>query len=128
MKHQLLIADADGSVRQLVARVLESAGYTVTSVANGREAVGELRSVQPDLVLLDLETPKPEGWRAIEHIRQLYPCLPVVLMTALCNQQDQARRRGVEALMEKPLDLPLLLHTIELLLTRKTPIGQNIAA
>jgi len=126
MKNQLLVADHDESVRKMVARVLESAGYAVTSVGNGHEAVGGLNHAQPDLVLLDLETPKPESWGIVEQIRRLYPWVPVVLMTAWCNQQDQARKRGVEALMEKPLDLPLLLSTIETLLARKAPIGENV--
>jgi two-component system response regulator GlrR len=128
MKSQLLIADDDESVRKMVGRVLESAGYAVTSVANGREAVRRLTNQPPDLILLDLQTPKPDSWRVVEQVRRHYPWVPVVLITALCNQQDQARRRGVEALMEKPLDMPLLLKTIESLLARKAPIGHDVTA
>ena len=112
MKKRILLADDDDSVRKMVARVLESAGYQVLQAATGREAVAQFRDGQPHLVLLDLKMPDQDGWRAFEEVNQQNCQVPVIVITAWPNQNEAAARRGIDALMEKPLDLPLLLQTI----------------
>jgi CheY-like chemotaxis protein len=116
MKDRILLSEEDESVRKMVTRVLESAGYIVFSVATGVEAVDRFDAMRPALVLLDLKTPGQEGWEAFERIRRLDPRAPVILTTVWPNQHEQAIRRGISALMEKPLDLSLLLKTIRELL------------
>ncbi|HWW00012.1 MAG TPA: response regulator [Candidatus Acidoferrum sp.] len=113
---KILIADDDASVRKMVARVLESAGYSTVLASGGREAVAKSRSTQPDLILLDVKMPEQGGWEAFEHISRVAALIPVIVMTAWPNQYEQVVQRGIDALMEKPLDLPLLLRTIEGLL------------
>jgi len=112
----ILLADDDESVRKMVARVLESAGYKVLLAGSGREAAAKCRGGRPDLLLLDLRMPEQGGWETFEHINHLAPLTPIIVITALPNQYEQAFQRGIDALMEKPLDLPLLLGTIETLL------------
>jgi CheY-like chemotaxis protein len=116
MKKKILLADDDESVRKMVGRVLETAGYAVLPASTGREAVTKYRSGQPDLLLLDLKMPDHDGWEAFEQISAANPLVPVVVITAWPNQYDAAVQRGIDALMEKPLDLPVLLQTIEDLL------------
>ncbi|HWX22085.1 MAG TPA: response regulator [Candidatus Binatia bacterium] len=116
MKKTILLADDDDSVRKMVARVLETAGYSVTQAATGPEAVAKSRAREPDLILLDLKLPEQEGWQVFEQISRFNPLLPVVVITAWPNQYEEAIRRGIDALMEKPLDLPVLLQTIRDLL------------
>jgi CheY-like chemotaxis protein len=113
---KILIADDDESVRKMVARVLESAGYTTLLASDGREAVAKTRSAQPDLILLDVKMPEQGGWAAFEQINRVAAMTPVIVITAWPNQYEPAAQRGIDALMEKPLDLPRLLETIELLL------------
>ncbi len=121
MKKRILIADDDESVRKMVARVLESAGYAVSQTATGREAVAKFRVTPPDLVLLDVKMPDEDGWAAFELMSGLAPLVPVIVITAWSDQYEQAVQRGIDALMEKPLDLPLLLKTIEELLAEPEP-------
>jgi CheY-like chemotaxis protein len=92
------------------------ADFIVSSVATGVEAVDRFDAMRPALVLLDLKTPGQEGWDASERIRRLEPRVPVILTTVWPNQHERAIRRGISALMEKPLDLSLLLKTIRDLL------------
>jgi len=113
MKKTILLADDDPSVRKMVARVLETAGYAVIQ-APGLQGDGE--ALQADLILLDLKSPLEESWQKSEQVSRSNPLLPVIVMTAWPNQYEQAVRRGIDALMEKPLDLPLLLETIHDLL------------
>jgi CheY-like chemotaxis protein len=118
---KILIADDDESVRKMVARVLESAGYDTLLAKDGREAVAKSRTAQPDLILLDVKMPEQGGWEAFEKISKAAGLIPVIVITAWANQYDQAVQRGIDALMEKPLDLPLLLQTIENLLREPEP-------
>jgi CheY-like chemotaxis protein len=92
--------------------VLESEGYRVLLAKTGREAVTQCRLNPPDLVLLDLNMPVMDGWAAFRMMSQTDPMRPVVVITARHNQYAQAEQLGADALMEKPLNLTLLLETI----------------
>ncbi len=116
MKKDILLADDEASVRKLVARVLESADYRVVAAADGREALARFRAHRPALVLLDLKMPDQDGWQTFEEMRRIDPQVPVVVITAWPNQAEHAARRGMDALLEKPLDMRLLLETIQELL------------
>jgi len=114
---KILLADDDSSVREMLGRVLESEHYEVIYAKNGNEAAAKSVSGQPDMVLLDLNMPDRDGWSAFRFMNAAHPLLPVIVITARPNQYTQARELGIDALMEKPLNLPLLLKTIEGLLS-----------
>ncbi len=116
MNKRILLVDDDEAVRKMVGRVLESAGYQVLLAASGREAVAKFRNGQPHLVLLDLKMPDQDGWAAFEEVSQHDPLVPVIVITAWPNQYEQAVQRGIDALMEKPLDMAVLLVNIQRLL------------
>jgi len=116
MRKTILLADDDVSVRTMIGRVLESAHYRVIQAGTGREAASQFLNGPPDLVLLDLNMPDKDGWEAWDIMRTLHPFVPVIVITARPNQHDQARKMRIDALMEKPLDLHLLLKTIRQLL------------
>ena len=116
MKNRILLVDDDFAVREMVARALHSETFDVIQARNGQEAIFQVQASQPDLVLLDLNMPGMDGWQSYETIERLQPLLPVILITALPEQHAHAVRLGIDALMEKPLDLPLLLETIRRLL------------
>lgn len=116
MAKRILLADDDVAVRQTLARVLELEHYHVLLARTGREAAAEFMAASPDLVLLDLNMPGKDGWEAFHLMNAVNPTIPVIIITARPGQLQQAVRMGVDALMEKPLDLPLLLETIGLLL------------
>jgi CheY-like chemotaxis protein len=116
MKKRILIADDDPAVLISLARVLESEEYEVIPARTGRQAVSQVLAEEPHLVLLDLNMPEKDGWEAFELMEKLNPFLPVIVITARPNQYDLAVRLGIDAFMEKPLDLPLLLATVKQLL------------
>ena len=97
----------------MVARVLETAGYVAVLAGAGSEAVTAVRDVRPDLLLLDLNVPGPQGWEVLDQLHRDYPDLPIVLITGWPNLSAQAAQRGIGHLMEKPLDLPVLLDGIQ---------------
>ena len=116
MSKTILLADDDASVQTMIRRVLESEHYRVLLASTGREAASQFLNGPPDLVLLDLNMPDKDGWEAWRIMDTLHPFVPVIVITARPNQYEQAKKMRIEALMEKPLDLPLLLRTIKRLL------------
>ncbi len=126
VRKRILLADDDAAVRESLGRVLESEDYEVTMAETGREAVHKFMTAPPDLVLLDLNMPDKDGWEAFELMERQHPLLPVIVITARPNQYERAVGVGIDALMEKPLDLPLLLETIKEFLAQSEQ--QRVAA
>ena len=112
----VLIADDDASVCQMLGRVLESEQYKVVRAKTGLDAAAIFLAAPPDLVLLDLNMPVKDGWEAFHLMHAAKPTIPIIIITARPSQQEQATRMGADALMEKPLDLSVLLGTIGKLL------------
>jgi DNA-binding NtrC family response regulator len=112
----VLLADDDKSVRKMVARVLEIAGYLPLLAASAKEAVLVFQSARPDVVVLDLTRPDQDGWQAFEHMVWMDPLMPVIVITAHSDRSEQPLTGGICSFMEKPLDLTHLLQTIARLL------------
>ena len=122
----ILVVDDEEIVRDSLASWLEEDGFQVETAPDGPTAVARLHQRAYPILLVDLKMPGMDGLAVLGEARRLQPDAAVILMTALSNQQEPALRRGIEILMEKPLDLPFLLKTIESLLVSKTPVGQNV--
>ena len=109
----VLIADDDALVRGSLAAVLEFEGFEVDEAENGLEAMSQAAQSFPDLILLDLNMPKMDGWSAFAKLDRVQPLVPVIVITARPNQYQEAVRLGVDAFMEKPLNIPILLRAIK---------------
>jgi chemosensory pili system protein ChpA (sensor histidine kinase/response regulator) len=109
----ILIADDDSFVRGSLAAVLESEGYLVEEARNGMEAVASAIEHSPNLILLDLNMPHWDGWTAFRQLERVTPLLPVIVITARPNQYEKAAQLGVDAFMEKPLNIPVLVKAIK---------------
>lgn len=116
LRKTILVMDDDEAVRNGLRGVLVSEGYKVVAARHGREAVQVFRVHPCDLALLDMNMPLRNGWGTIADLRALKSQLPAIIITARPDQRNVAREAGVE-LMEKPLDLPLLLQRIGALLS-----------
>jgi len=113
---RVLLVDDDPTVRDSLSDVLVAEGYFVVPAANGQQAL-ELASQSPvDLVLLDLNMPIRNGWDTFEQLTREHPLIPVIIVTARPNQLFTALNAGAGALLEKPLDIPMMLRTMEKLL------------
>lgn len=116
LKKRILLVDDDDQVLTSVALVLEEENYDVIMAGDGYEAMIKCQSYHPDLVLIDLNMPRLDGWQTIEVIDRLEPLVPIIVITARPQQYDRAIGAGVDAFMEKPLDFPVLLDAMERLL------------
>ena len=104
-------------VRQALSQALVVENYRVVSARNQNEALAEFNSQaddqQIDLVLLDLNPRNESAWETADLLTALQPDLPLVAMTGRLEEQDSVSAAPVfDALMEKPINLNLLISTL----------------
>lgn len=103
----VLLCDDSRALRMLAAGQLEEAGFQVVGEAgNGLQAVEQYRSLQPDLVLLDLVMPECDGRQALSRILAHDPQAKVVILSSLGAQSDieECLRMGARSYLQKPID------------------------
>lgn len=114
---RILLVDDDTTVRDSLNDVLLAEGYcSVIPAENGQQALDFANELPVDLMLLDLNMPVKNGWDTFEQFTREHPLVPIIIATARPNQLFTALNAGVGALLEKPMDIPTLLRTIEKLL------------
>jgi DNA-binding response OmpR family regulator len=112
----ILLVDDDPTVRDSINDVLVSEGYVVVPAENGQQALDLAAGFAVDLVLLDLNMPVKNGWDTFQQLTFEHPLIPIIIATARPNQLFAAIGAGAGALLEKPMDIPTLLRTVEKLL------------
>src|SRR5260221_9311473 len=117
-KANILLVEDNDALRGVISFNLMRAGYQVTVVTNGREALDALPHGAFDLVLSDQQMPKMTGIQLCEQIRELpnYQQLPFILLTAKCMELDTAKLRQrlrMSATLPKPFSPSELLTCIE---------------
>jgi diguanylate cyclase (GGDEF)-like protein/PAS domain S-box-containing protein len=119
----ILVVDDDEMNRDVLLRRLRNKGYAVASACRGPEALEQVRSSRPDLVLLDIEMPGMDGMEVLSLLRQQHGHaeLPIIMVTA-CSETDvivQAFGMGANDYLTKPVDFPVALARIQTQLSRK---------
>jgi len=117
---RVLIADDSVLFRNVFVLLLENAGYQVTSVFDGREALEALRSQPFDLAILDNEMPNLNGIDTLATLRGFLPDLPVLICSGTVTQEqaNQYDRLGVADLLTKPVNPSMLREKIAHILTQ----------
>jgi len=113
----ILIADDDYMVRNLIRAVLAYRGYKMIESADGEEALQKALSTAepPNLVLLDVEMPKRNGWEVLKELQRLRPEIKVILCTgedASESAVDEAKAAGAARVLGKPFTNPELLRAV----------------
>ena len=112
---RILIADDHPFLRAGVAALLEDAGHEiVASVANGKEALDAIAASRPDIAILDVRMPDPDGLQALKKARAAGHNLPIILLAAELDDEDllEGMKLGADAILFKHSAADLLLHAI----------------
>jgi len=123
LKKRILLADDSPQIRESLGKLLRRANYDVAFAAHGGHVLDLAFNGHFDLLLLDLNMPEMDGWDALDRLASMKPTLPIIIITAQPNQREWITTAGAHALLEKPLDLPLLMKTIEDFL-QESPVTQ----
>ncbi len=113
MKTLLIVEDIDLNVDLLVQLLEED--YNLLVARDGAQGVELVLQHQPDLVLMDISLPVMDGYEATRRIRQSFPNLPVIGLSAHAMSGDSARalEAGCTDYMTKPVDEDLLFEKLQ---------------
>ncbi|CUS33342.1 Sigma-54 dependent transcriptional regulator [Candidatus Nitrospira nitrosa] len=114
MTWQLLLVEDETSVREAFALRLSDHGYMVQTASSGEEALGLLRTTEPDILVLDLVMPNLTGLDVLARVKQSSPNLLVILVTARGTVKDavEATKLGAFDFVAKSIDMEDLLHAL----------------
>ena len=122
-KPLILIADDDKFILETLIQYLEHIGYAVIAAENGEEAISLFFEQHPDMVLLDANMPRVDGFQACKVIKDASgeSGVPVVMVTALEDEQSviKAFEAGAEEYITKPIHWAVLRQRIRKILERK---------
>ena len=124
---KILVVDDEQMLLDMVSDALSFAGYEVVVAADGLAALNVVRNQRPDLVILDVNMPEPDGFQVARSLRSTDPDLPVLFLTARSDIEDL--RAGFEAggddYLTKPFRLEELRLRVEALLRRSGRTRQS---
>ncbi|MDH4258703.1 MAG: Hpt domain-containing protein, partial [Gammaproteobacteria bacterium] len=119
-----LVVDDSITVRRVTQRLLERNGMRVVTAKDGLEAVSVLQDEIPDVILLDIEMPRMDGYEVASHVRNdpRLKDIPIVMITSRVGEKHRARaiELGVNEYLGKPYQEGQLLQAIEPLVRRTT--------
>ena len=117
----LLLVEDNALNRELAQEILKEAGFAVDTAEDGEIAVRKMKQAVPgqyDLILMDIQMPKMDGYEATRQIRALPDAakagIPIFAMTANAFEEDRqsALKAGMDGHIAKPLDIPHLLQVL----------------
>lgn len=121
-KHKILVVDDDAFVRMPLEVMLRNEGFEPLTARDGVECLLRLRENRPDLIILDVMMPGPDGFDVCRTIKQesRFATIPVILLSARRNEQDRGRGIGVGAadFIQKPYSPSKLLDRVRELLSK----------
>jgi chemosensory pili system protein ChpA (sensor histidine kinase/response regulator) len=101
-----MVVDDSITMRKVTSRVLDNHSIEVMTAQDGVDAIEQLRERVPDLMLLDIEMPRMDGYELLEHIRAdaRLRHVPIVMITSRAGQKHRkkARMAGANAYLTKP--------------------------
>jgi DNA-binding response OmpR family regulator len=102
----VMIADDDELIRRVTSIYFSGRGYRVVVVASGQECLAQLRSGEPDALLLDVMMPGMDGWELCRRIRE-FSAVPIIMLTACAQESDRemGAAAGASAYITKPVSL-----------------------
>ena len=113
----VMIVDDSVTVRKVTSRLMERQGWKVVTAKDGLDAVEQLQDIYPDIVLLDIEMPKMDGFEVLRTARRdaRLKNLPIIMITSRTGEKhkQQAFALGVNAYLGKPFQEAGLMSTIE---------------
>src|SRR5688572_17802523 len=117
---RILVIDDNEPNRRILSRRLERRGFEVLLAPDGKAGVDTARAEKPDLILMDMNMPRIDGWEATRQIKAVpdLAAVPVIGLTAhaLTGDRERALDAGCADYHIKPVDFPRLLAQIEALL------------
>ena len=118
----ILVVDDSVTMRKVSTRLLERHHYNVATAKDGLDAIEVLNTFTPDVILLDIEMPRMDGFEFAAHVRHgsNVPNVPIVMITSRTGDKHRERADaiGVQGYLGKPYSEDMLIQTLEFLLKK----------
>ncbi len=122
----IFIIDDEATIREVVRRYLELDGFTVVEAENGQQALDLLRTIRPDLLLLDIMLPGIDGFKIARSVRNApeltgeHGDIPIIMLTSRGNEADRLAgfELGVDDYIVKPFSPRELVARVRAVLRR----------
>ena len=116
MSKRILIVEDQEDNRTILRDVLSTVGYELFEALNGKDGVRLAQSERPDLILMDIQLPKMDGYEATQQIRSIaeLKTIPIIAVTsyALSGDEAKARAAGCDGYIAKPFSPRELLAKV----------------
>ena len=126
----ILVVDDESRMRKLIKDFLIQKNYNILEAEDGEKALKayEENKEKIDLILLDVMMPKLDGWSVLRNIRQENKKLPIVMLTARAEEQDElfGFELGVDEYITKPFSPKILVARVEAILKRAKPDSKEL--
>ena len=126
-KRKVLFVDDDPSMVKMYGKRFETAGYHVLTAGDGEEALATIAGERPDVVVLDIELPKLNGYEVCARVKQRQETkhIPVVMFTAKGQPQEHVAglMLGADVYVSKSCQAKALLDQVERMLANRPAAG-----
>lgn len=114
MPKSILVVDDEPVVVEITKRKLQESGYEVMIAGDGEEAFVQLNKKMPDIIILDIQMPKMNGYSFIMEKSKSakFVDIPVIVLTAYNEMEPLFKRHGIKAYLLKPLKMNELLEKV----------------
>lgn len=122
MDKKVLIVDDQNGIRVLLMEVFTNEGYDTYQASNGKLALEIVRTVSPEIVLLDMKIPGMDGLEILKHIKTIDPSMKVIMMTAYGELDMIKEATDLGAIMHftKPFDIDELRIAVNMQLNEES--------
>ncbi|MBK0006538.1 MULTISPECIES: response regulator transcription factor [Priestia] len=124
---QILVADDDQHIRELISLYLENQGFKIIKAADGEEAWVKMEEFRIDLAVVDIMMPFKDGWELTKEIKEYFD-IPVLMVTARGESHDKLKGFdiGTDDYVVKPFDPQEMVARVKALLRRYRVEANNV--
>src|SRR5215813_4792544 len=125
----ILVVDDEPGIRRYLQTVLELDSYRVSTAYDGEEALSKIQREQPDVVLLDMVMPGPDGLETLRRIREARPTTKVVMLSCVRDTRKvaMAMRLGAHDYLSKPVQKEEMDDVLRFCLDNAAPSAPGVA-
>ncbi|MBS7297924.1 MAG: response regulator transcription factor [Eubacteriales bacterium] len=119
MSNKILIVDDESNIVELIRLYLEKDGFDTVVARDGNEALSKFKTENPDLIILDIMIPEPDGWQVCREIRKKSN-VPIIMLTAKSETFDKVLglELGADDYLTKPFEAKELVARVKAVLRR----------